>query len=148
MALPAAADAWGVGRAGAFGGMLAFDIDPAGADPTLIHEMRIAAKKLRYTLEAFDDALGRGSTTLIDQVTALQDAAGEMHDAVVARDRAHSFLEGGGLAAASRRAISAFATAQDRRATRLRGTVGRTMRTVRSRDFRADLDRALVGMRA
>ena len=52
--------------------------------PNRVHQVRIATKKLRYTLEAFEDALAPGPS-LITTVTALQDAGGEMHDAIAAR---------------------------------------------------------------
>ena len=76
--------------------------------------MRIAAKELRYTLEAFEDALEPGAT-LISEVTALQDAAGEMHDAIVAADRARSTIDAGHRRR-EQLAVSAFARSQDRRA--------------------------------
>jgi CHAD domain-containing protein len=107
--------------------------------------MRIVAKKLRYTLEAFEDALGRAAP-LIEQVTALQDAAGDMHDAIVARDRSRSFLEEGGLPDGERRAIEQYANAQDRRAEGTRRTVARWLATVRSRAFRRSLGEAVVAM--
>jgi CHAD domain-containing protein len=44
----------------AFGEVLAFDFDPNAANLPAVHQMRIAAKKLRYTLEAFDGALASG----------------------------------------------------------------------------------------
>jgi CHAD domain-containing protein len=129
----------------AFGEVLAFDLDPKSADPALIHRMRIAAKKLRYTLEAFEGALSE-ATTITEQVTELQDAAGEMHDAIVARDRARSFLDRTDVSDTERRAIGAFATAQGRRAEASRAIVGRRLATVRSRAFRRSIDRALVAM--
>jgi CHAD domain-containing protein len=129
-----------------FGEVLAYEIDPLTADPAAIHEMRIAAKKLRYTLEAFQDALEPGAT-LIDEVTALQDAGGEMHDAIVARDRARETTQGAGdLGKAERAAIESFAEEQDRRAESCRPITARCLTTVRSRAFRASLARALVGM--
>ena len=78
--------------------------------------MRVAAKKLRYTLEAFQDALEPGAM-LIQEVTALQDAGGELHDAIVARDRARETTKAADdFAKAEQAAIEAFAEAQDRRA--------------------------------
>ena len=129
-----------------FGEVLAYEIDPMTADPAAIHEMRIAAKKLRYTLEAFQDALEPGAT-LIDEVTALQDAGGEMHDAIVARDRARETTRGTlDLGKAEREAIEAFAEAQDRRAESCRAITATHMTAVRSRVLRESLARALVGM--
>jgi CHAD domain-containing protein len=129
----------------AFGKLRAQEIDPLTADPAAIHEMRIEAKKLRYRLEAFENALEPG-TTLIEQVKALQDAGGEMHDAIVASDRARSAIDTMDLDGHERAAINAFVTAQDRRAEMQRPIVARCPATVRGRAFRESLGRAVAGM--
>src|SRR3954454_24199126 len=85
-----------------FGTVLAYDLEPMTADPAAIHEMRIAAKGFRYTLEAFEHAVEPALTPLIDQVTALQDAAGEMHDAIVAAERSRTVCRDNGLDAPER----------------------------------------------
>jgi CHAD domain-containing protein len=130
---------------GAAGKVFAYEVDPLIADPTVIHEMRITAKKLRYTLEAFEDALEPGPS-LIATVTALQDAGGEMHDAIVARDRARAFADAEDLRDGQRDAIRAFAKQQDVRAEQCRPTVATCLARVRSRDFRDALGRAVAGM--
>jgi triphosphatase len=129
----------------AYGRVLAFDLDPRTADPAAVHQMRISAKKFRYTLEAFEDALTRVGP-LIESVTGVQDAAGEMHDAIVARDRARTFMETHELADGDRRAITRFVAAQERRASVGRQTTARSLRTVRGRTFRLSLDRAVVAL--
>jgi hypothetical protein len=53
-----------------------------------LHQMRIAAKRLRYTLELFDDAytvagMGDAIHAITDDVRTLQDRLGEIHDADV-----------------------------------------------------------------
>jgi CHAD domain-containing protein len=128
-----------------YGRLLAHELDPAAADPAAIHRLRIDAKLLRYTLEAFADALEPGAT-LIAEVTALQDAGGEMHDAIVAADRAHSTFRRTDLSKAERSAIDDYATSQANRAESLRPAVARALRAVRSRAFRESLGRALAGM--
>jgi CHAD domain-containing protein len=129
----------------AYGKVLAFDIEPATADPAAIHQMRIAAKKLRYTIEAFEDAIA-GSAALIEQLTAVQDAAGEMHDAIVAVDRARSSVDLDPLTDAQRAAIRAFADAQRRRAEGLRRSVGQKLRVIRSQQFRDTLGQVVAAM--
>jgi CHAD domain-containing protein len=129
----------------AFGAVLAHEVDPKTADPGAIHELRIAAKKLRYTLEAFEDALEPGAT-LIEDVTLLQDAAGSMHDAIVAGDRARSTVGSRRLTRRQRRAIDAFADMQVRKAERLRPAIAGRLRTIRGRPFRSSLGRAVAGM--
>lgn len=47
---------------------------------TLLHELRIAAKRLRYTLEMFRDVFGEVGGIQIERVKAIQEALGELHD--------------------------------------------------------------------
>jgi CHAD domain-containing protein len=128
-----------------FGEVLVYEIDPTTADPAVIHEMRIAAKKLRYTLETFEDALEPGAS-LIQDVTALQDAAGEMHDAIVARDRARELIGADDLRTSQGAGIEAYAEGQELRAEAQRPVTARCLAIVRSRAFRASLSRAVAGM--
>ena len=107
--------------------------------------MRIAAKKLRYTLEAFEDALEPGAK-LVTEVTALQDAAGEMHDAIVAADRGRSTIDAIDVRGRERTAVTAFARAQDRRAETRRPVIARCLASVRGRPFRESLGRAIAGI--
>jgi CHAD domain len=56
---------------------------PQAADPSAVqplHDMRIAAKRLRYILECTADCFGPYATTAIKHVKALQDLLGEIHD--------------------------------------------------------------------
>jgi CHAD domain-containing protein len=129
----------------AFGELLAHELDPMTADPPVIHELRKDAKRLRYTLEAFEDALQPGAH-LIVLLVALQDAGGEMHDAIVARDKARATMDSLQLQGREADAIEAFAAVQDGRAEACRPVVDRTLGTVRSRAFRESLSRALAGM--
>jgi CHAD domain-containing protein len=48
-----------------------------------LHELRLACKRLRYTLEFFDDILPAEARTVATTATELQDALGEVHDADV-----------------------------------------------------------------
>lgn len=48
-----------------------------------LHNLRIAAKRLRYTLELFEDALPRKSKDIIQELTQLQDELGLLHDSDV-----------------------------------------------------------------
>jgi CHAD domain-containing protein len=62
------------------------DIEAMGAyadDPSRVlelHEMRIAAKKLRYTMELFAPFRDKWFSAAIERVKALQEALGEIHD--------------------------------------------------------------------
>jgi CHAD domain-containing protein len=128
-----------------FGTLLSFEIEPNRADPAAIHRMRIAAKKLRYTLEAFENAIS-GSGAMIERVTRLQDEAGAMHDALVAADRARSFLESARPKLDESRAIRNYAAAQRRSAHERRPAIAEALDRVRGPEFRDSLDRALLGM--
>jgi CHAD domain-containing protein len=45
-----------------------------------LHALRVAAKRLRYTLELFRDIFGPRGDILIDQIKAVQEDLGEIHD--------------------------------------------------------------------
>jgi adenylate kinase len=60
-----------------------------------LHQLRIAAKGLRYTLEYFREVLGPEAETVIDEVKALQDHLGDLQDAVVASNLLRDFLTWG-----------------------------------------------------
>jgi hypothetical protein len=81
---------------------------PYVSDPsnvTELHDLRIAAKRLRYTLELFRFAFPAEIGGLIDEVKEIQEHIGDMHDADVmiermtevvetdARQRMHRLLE-------------------------------------------------------
>ena len=50
---------------------------------TELHNMRISAKRLRYTMEAFADLYGANLKPFINQTRKFQDVLGEIHDADV-----------------------------------------------------------------
>ena len=61
---------------------LASDID-APFDVRGLHNLRIAAKRLRYTLEIFEDALPPASQSIANELAHIQDELGALHDADV-----------------------------------------------------------------
>ncbi len=61
-----------------------FETVMADASSERLHELRIAAKHLRYTLELYEPALGERAHGLLKQVTKLQEHLGNLHDADVA----------------------------------------------------------------
>jgi CHAD domain-containing protein len=60
------------------------DLAVSAEDPTdvkALHDLRIAAKRLRYLLELTGQAcIGAGSARLVKQLKGLQDLLGEIHD--------------------------------------------------------------------
>ncbi len=66
-------------------------------DPPLerLHALRIACKRLRYTMEFFREVLGPDSKTPIKEVVAVQDHLGDLQDAVVAGGILRDYLKWG-----------------------------------------------------
>ncbi len=48
-----------------------------------LHDLRIAAKRLRYTLEVFEEELPAASKGIVKELSHLQDELGELHDSDV-----------------------------------------------------------------
>lgn len=59
------------------------------------HQLRIAAKGLRYTLEFFGELLGKEAKLCLERVKALQDHLGDLQDAVVACGLLRDYLTWG-----------------------------------------------------
>ncbi|MFC2031474.1 CHAD domain-containing protein, partial [Chloroflexota bacterium] len=59
---------------------------------TRLHALRIACKRLRYTLEYFREVLGPGTKSLIKELVVMQDHLGDLQDAVVASGILRDFL--------------------------------------------------------
>jgi CHAD domain-containing protein len=62
------------------------------SDLTRYHQLRIASKELRYTLEFFREVFGPQAKALIKNVKQLQDHLGNLQDASVACDIMRNFL--------------------------------------------------------
>jgi hypothetical protein len=63
-----------------------YHYEPIVHDPLageLLHDMRISAKRLRYTLELFSEVFGRQGARQITRVKEVQEILGELHDADV-----------------------------------------------------------------
>lgn len=60
-----------------------YSYEPAVAEPAWsheLHDMRIAAKRLRYTLELFAAQFGEAGKRQIDRIKQVQEALGVLHD--------------------------------------------------------------------
>jgi CHAD domain-containing protein len=69
---------------------------PKAADPaevTALHDMRIAAKRLRYILEVTGPVFGPYAKTAVRMTKDLQDLLGEIHDCDVQLPEVADFLE-------------------------------------------------------
>jgi CHAD domain-containing protein len=60
-----------------------------------LHQLRITAKRLRYTLEFFQEVLGPEAKVAIKETKRLQDHLGDLQDAVVASGLLRDFLTWG-----------------------------------------------------
>lgn len=65
--------------------------DPLNVKP--LHRMRIAAKRLRYALELFDQCLGPDASLFAKRVARLQTSLGELHDCDIWIETFGSHLE-------------------------------------------------------
>ncbi len=69
---------------------------PQAADPgevVALHDMRIAAKRLRYVLEVTGSCFGPYASNAVKMVKDLQDLLGEIHDCDVQLPEVAGFLE-------------------------------------------------------
>jgi CHAD domain-containing protein len=116
------------------------------ADVETLHELRIAGKWLRYTLEFVREALGDDAGPLIVRVTALQDHLGLMNDADVSASMARTFLveHAGDLSGLESAAIGRYLVSREREVARLRRTIGAPWRGVAGVTFRRTLGRVVA----
>jgi CHAD domain-containing protein len=118
------------------------------ADVETLHELRIAGKWLRYSLEFVKDPLGDDAAPLIAKVTALQDHLGLLNDANVAASMARTFLveHAGDLSALESAAIGRYLVSREREVARLRRSVGPAWRGVAGVGFRRALGRVVASL--
>jgi len=107
--------------------------------------LRIAAKRLRYTLEAFGEVLP-GSDALLAAVAGLHNHLGTLHDADVAaaRARAYAASRPGPLAGVEQGSVEAFIASRERIVARQRASLAAPWSAVVGASFRAALRRALT----
>ena len=132
----------------AYEGVRAYEPVLRWADVETLHELRIAGKWLRYTLEFVREALSPEASLLIARVTALQDHLGLLNDANVTAHMARSFLveNAGDLSQLESAAIARYLVSREKEVARLRRTVGAPWRGVAGVSFRRALGRTIAGL--
>ncbi len=120
------------------------------ADVPTLHQLRIAGKWLRYTIEFVAEALGPDAKPLIERVVAMQDHLGLMNDAEVAAMKARALLvaRSGTLTDVQAAAIARYLTANEREVARLKRGAAAVWRGVSSAAFRRGLGRAVAAIAA
>lgn len=120
----------------------------AWADVETLHDLRISAKWLRYTLEFFGETLGPDAPRLLARVVALQDHLGSLHDADVATKLARDLLvaRAGQLSKLEADAIGAYLHSREREVARRRRALGPIWRAVEGAPFRRGLGRAAAAL--
>jgi CHAD domain-containing protein len=118
------------------------------ADVETLHDLRIAGKWLRYTMEFVREPLGAESGVLIERVTGLQDHLGLMHDADVAAHLSRDFLveNAGSMSQLESAAIGRYLLNREREVVRLQRSIGPSWRRVSGISFRRALGRTLAGL--
>ena len=113
-----------------------------------LHELRIAAKWLRYTIEFFREALGPEVEQCIARVVALQDHLGFLHDADVTIALTRQFLlaQASSLTPAQAEAMAVYLEGREAELERLRRSVGVPWRGVAGLPFRRLLGRAVSAL--
>jgi CHAD domain-containing protein len=118
------------------------------ADVPTLHDLRIAGKWLRYTLEFVREPLGAGVEPLIARVVTLQDHLGLLHDADVAASMARTFLveRSGSLSSTESASIGRYLVSREREVARLHRTIGGPWRGVSGVTFRRGLGRVVAAL--
>jgi CHAD domain-containing protein len=114
----------------------AYGQDLHGLDVTTLHELRIQAKWLRYTLEFVREPLGPPATDLIRRVVSLQDGLGEIHDRHAAATSAMAFAADAARHDAAPIAVGRFIEDQTARIDRQRGRLGPSARGMMDAEYR------------
>jgi CHAD domain-containing protein len=116
----------------------------ATADLATLHDLRIAAKWLRYTLEFVRAPLEPEATALIRQMVALQDHLGDQHDQHVAAVLAREFATSATLTAAQVKSTIRFVAHLDKGVDGLGRTLGTAWRPIVASSYRRALGRAIA----
>ena len=132
----------------AYEAVRAYELVLPWADVETLHDLRIATKWLRYTLEFFGETLGPDFPRLLERVVALQEHLGLLHDADVASKLARDMLvaRAGDLSSVESDAIGSYLRSRERELERRRRGLGTVWRAVNGAPFRRALGRATAAL--
>jgi CHAD domain-containing protein len=71
----------------------AYDTVLDGASLLTLHALRIAFKRLRYTVESFEEVLGPEAKLVIKEIRGMQDHLGDLNDTRVVGDALRQFVD-------------------------------------------------------
>ena len=127
----------------AYEGVRVFEPLLGAADDSTLHDLRIAAKRLRYTIEFLREVLPAEADELVARLVVLQDHLGELNDAVVAGGLARRFAaeRADGLDEGTAIAVGHYVAGREREMERLRAGIGDAWAGVGGAEFRAALGR-------
>jgi CHAD domain-containing protein len=128
-----------------YGRVRAYETVLGWASIETIHALRIECKRLRYLLEFFSEALGRGAPEAVKALVAMQDHTGDLHDADVRIGLLRHFLIHSAQAtvdSAVAAAVKGYLKFEQARLRTLQRTLKRPWRRVAGKRFRGLLARA------
>ena len=116
-------------------------------DVAALHDLRIRAKRLRYTIEFLAPVLGEDRDWLLARLVALQDHLGELNDADLAAAAAREFLakSAAALTEEQRAAIELYAAAQVGTVERLRRSTPKAVAPTIAAGFARRLATTILG---
>jgi CHAD domain-containing protein len=115
--------------------VLAYEHALADATPAALHQLRIACKRLRYTLELFAEPLGPGTEPLLRTLVAVQDHLGALQDHVAALERSAPIVR----AHPDNHALAAYTAARAAERDALQTTIAPLWNELAAPWFRASL---------
>jgi CHAD domain-containing protein len=125
--------------------VLAYEVVmPAPID--VLHRLRVAIKKLRYGVDFFGEALGKGARALDRSLQNAQDDLGDLHDHQVACEAAAKVEGKRATKGKKAKARAKLRHADDAEAKRLLAAFGRRWKTIAHGTFAKALARAVVAL--
>jgi len=115
--------------------VLRYECDLPTESAPVLHEVRIACKRMRYALEMFSHAFGAGADPLIAVLVATQDCLGAHQDCVVAR----GYLQRSRDETQDQRALAVYDEALEAEQVELRAHFWRLWTRLSGKAFRRDL---------